>query len=64
METEVFVTKVLHTLSFSEIERSKALTDAFMAAQPGLARIKIIQLIIQYCEYVDTILILLSLHLV
>jgi hypothetical protein len=52
METEAFVTKVLHTLTFSEIEKSKALTDAFVSARPGVSRIKVIQLIVQYCEYV------------
>ena len=49
---EVFVTKVLHTLNLTDYDRARALTDAFSSSKAGAARIRVIQLIVQYCEYV------------
>jgi len=52
MEIEVFVTKVLHTLNLTDYDRARALIDGFTSSKPGSSRIRIIQLIVQYCEYV------------
>jgi|LauGreDrversion4_2_1035121.scaffolds.fasta_scaffold369134_3 hypothetical protein len=52
MEIEVFVTKVLHTLNLTDYDRARALIDAFSTSKVGTARIRIVQLIVQYCEYV------------
>lgn len=52
MEIEVFVTKVLHTLNLTDYDRARALIEAFTTSRAGTSRIRIIQLIVQYCEYV------------
>lgn len=47
---EGFVTRVLHTLNLTEYDKARALIEAWTNMKSGHERIKVISLIVQYCE--------------